>query len=96
VIEQLSEAQTEEDRHQIGMANALKNALNSYIVENGKMRADIVQAALGQLVTETFRHFRDKRERLAMLEQFCTILRETVNDPIMMMDIIAAGTETVQ
>jgi hypothetical protein len=66
--------------HQFAMAVAMKMALNSYFSKHGPVRADVIQASLGSIVTETFIHIKDEAERTRLLDSFCTILRESVAD----------------
>lgn len=61
------------------MRAALKDTLEMY-PEPG-LRAEVVQAAVGQIATRTMIGVEDRAVRRAMLDSFCGILRASVLGP---------------
>lgn len=70
---------TNED-HYDGLLAALRDALNHYVrYHSHGVRADVVQAVLGELVIETFEYVTAAEARAELLDDLCLVLREGVD-----------------
>lgn len=70
---------TTDRKHQEAIALIVAGVLNDYLKHHlDGVRVDVMQAALGEIVTESFWFFEDRDQRLEMLDSFCDTLRATV------------------
>lgn len=68
------------DKHQDDLIDAIASAMNVYLRKHNGVHVDVVQAALGSILTETFEKVSGHEQRMHLLNSFCAILRESVED----------------
>jgi hypothetical protein len=70
---------TGNDEHHDAIFVIVLDALNSYLRQHSDgVRPDVVQAALGAIVVDTFAHVSSASDRQLLLDSFCECLREEV------------------
>lgn len=77
----MTESEPQRDEQQDAIVVALMQVMNDYLDGHcSGVRVDVVQAALGTIITASFAHFEDRETRLRMLDNFCTVLCDSVEE----------------